>query len=208
MTKISGYAALASTQPDDVLPVVDVHDTSMASTGTTKKITVAALTAQTVSGFTAFATGGLLGGLNSTSGSNTVGIAGQTFYAALWIPFGVTLTGLMFTTGNVGGTDNWIGALYGAAGGAPLANSSLAGIAAPSANTKKAFPFTGTLAVTGPAVYFAGLQTSGATARFLGFPNAVEGFVTGSAGGVFGTLPSLVPGTSYSPNVGPFASTY
>jgi hypothetical protein len=62
-SKISALAALASTQADDVLPIVDVHDTSMAATGTTKKITVAALTAQTVSGFTAFGTGGMLNGL-------------------------------------------------------------------------------------------------------------------------------------------------
>jgi hypothetical protein len=79
---------------------------------------------------------------------------------------------------------------------------------APAANTKKAFPFTGPLSVAGPAVYVAGLQTSGNTARFLGFPNAVEGFVTGTAGGVFGTLPSLVPAATYTQNVGPMASTY
>lgn len=41
--KISGYAALSSALADDVLPVVDVHDTTMASSGTTKKITVANL---------------------------------------------------------------------------------------------------------------------------------------------------------------------
>jgi lysophospholipase L1-like esterase len=43
VTKITAYSALASTQPDDVLAIVDVHDTSMASTGTTKKVTAAAL---------------------------------------------------------------------------------------------------------------------------------------------------------------------
>lgn len=43
MTKITAYAALAATRADNMLPVVDVHDTSMASSGTTKKITVATL---------------------------------------------------------------------------------------------------------------------------------------------------------------------
>jgi hypothetical protein len=43
MTKISAYTSLTSPQGDDVLPVVDVHDTTMASSGTTKKITVANL---------------------------------------------------------------------------------------------------------------------------------------------------------------------
>lgn len=41
--KITGLAALTSLQPDDVLPIVDVHDTTMAPSGTTKKITVASL---------------------------------------------------------------------------------------------------------------------------------------------------------------------
>lgn len=40
MSKITAYAALSSTQSDDVVVIVDVHDTSMASSGTTKKITV------------------------------------------------------------------------------------------------------------------------------------------------------------------------
>jgi hypothetical protein len=43
MTRITAYAALASTQPDDVLPIVDVHDTSMAASGNTKQIPVSAL---------------------------------------------------------------------------------------------------------------------------------------------------------------------
>jgi hypothetical protein len=43
MTKITGYATLAAAQSDDVLPIVDVHDTSMAASGTTKQIPVSAL---------------------------------------------------------------------------------------------------------------------------------------------------------------------
>ena len=43
MGKITSYGALASTQPDDLLVIVDVHDTTMAPTGTDKKITVSNL---------------------------------------------------------------------------------------------------------------------------------------------------------------------
>lgn len=43
MGKITSYTALTATQPDDLLVIVDVHDTSMAPTGTDKKITVASL---------------------------------------------------------------------------------------------------------------------------------------------------------------------
>ena len=43
MSKISQYAAIGSVQTDDLLVVVDVHDTSMAPTGTDKKMTLAQL---------------------------------------------------------------------------------------------------------------------------------------------------------------------
>lgn len=46
-TKISALTQLAATdtQADDLLVIVDVHDTTMAGTGTDKKITVSDLTA-------------------------------------------------------------------------------------------------------------------------------------------------------------------
>lgn len=43
MAKITAYSAISSVQQDDVLVVVDVHDTSMAASGTTKKMTLAQL---------------------------------------------------------------------------------------------------------------------------------------------------------------------
>jgi len=47
MSKITAYAALTTVAAGDVLPVVDISDTSMASSGTTKKIAVSDLTALT-----------------------------------------------------------------------------------------------------------------------------------------------------------------
>jgi hypothetical protein len=43
MTKITAYTALTSAVTSDVVPVVDVSDTTMAASGTTKKITLANL---------------------------------------------------------------------------------------------------------------------------------------------------------------------
>lgn len=43
MGKLSSYALLGSAQDDDVVPIVDVHDLSMAPSGTTKKIRVDSL---------------------------------------------------------------------------------------------------------------------------------------------------------------------
>jgi parallel beta-helix repeat protein len=47
MSKISQYAAITSVQSDDELVVVDVHDTTMASSGTTKKMTISQLPSPT-----------------------------------------------------------------------------------------------------------------------------------------------------------------
>jgi hypothetical protein len=43
MSKISQYTTIGSIQSDDQLVVVDVHDTSMASSGTTKKLLLSQL---------------------------------------------------------------------------------------------------------------------------------------------------------------------
>jgi hypothetical protein len=45
MSKLTAYASLAAPLNNDIIPIVDVNDTSMASTGTNKKVTVQALLA-------------------------------------------------------------------------------------------------------------------------------------------------------------------
>ncbi len=159
-------------------------------------------------GFTAFGTGGVTDTLNSTAGVSAATAAGTFYYAALYVPFNCTLTGLQAVAGTTGTTDNWIVALWPIGGGTAIATSSLTGVAAPAANTKKSFPFTGTVAVSGPGVYIAGLQSSGTHATYLAFSNAVEGFITGGTASGFGTVPSLTPASTYTQNQGPFLSTY
>ena len=162
------------------------------------------------SGFTAFGTGGGVNLLNSSSGANVQPAAPTWYYSSLYVPFNVTLTGLQAAAGSPGGTaDSWNVALWPIAGGSPVANSVLTGTSAPATNTKKSFPFTAPVAVSGPGVYVAGVQSNGTLCRLLAFSNAVEGFVTGtSAGSGFGTVPSLSPASTYTQNVGPQMNTY
>lgn len=159
-------------------------------------------------GWTTFASGGAPNGLNSSSGSNSVPVAGTWYYCDLFVPFTTTVTGLIVPGGSPGGTDSWIVAAWPAAGGAALANSALAGTAAPATNTSKKIAFTAPVSLPGPAVYKVAIQSNGTTARLLNFSNAVEGFVTGTQAGVFGTVPSLTPGSSYTQNAGPMVKTY
>lgn len=159
------------------------------------------------SGFTSFGTGGMTNVLNVTSGTSVTTVAGTIYWAAVLIPYNVTLTGIIFSIGTTGGTDKWIAALYNSAG-TLLANSDTAGITVGTANTKQKYAFASATTVTGPGVYYIALQSNGTTAKFLAFSNATEGFVTGSTTGSFATLPSITPGTTYTANIGPYASTY
>lgn len=144
---------------------------------------------------------------NIGSGGITVAIANDSGYAALFVPFNTTLTGLIVTVGTVGGTDLWIAALLNNSG-TPVATSATAGTTAGTAQTKQKFTFATPVAVTGPAVYFAALQSNGTTARFRTHGNNLEGFVTGSVTGTFGTIPTIIPATTYTQSVGPHASTF
>ncbi|MGF7228757.1 MAG: beta strand repeat-containing protein [Candidatus Saccharibacteria bacterium] len=189
-----------------------VDQTSTQSNISGAKTFTAALTPSggvvpVTSGFTAFGTGGFVNILNASSGTSITTVIGTIYWAALMVPFNVTLTGVIANIGTTGGTDKWIGALYSSAG-ILLANSATAGTTVGTANTKMKLPFTATVNVAGPAVYYIALQSNGTTAKFLALPNATEGIVTGSATGSFGTLPSITPGTTYTQNIGPFASTY
>jgi hypothetical protein len=92
MGKITGYAALTAPVLSDLLPVVDVSDTSMASTGTDKKMTLAVLQALLgpgllvlPSGDTSGATdtaaiGAAITSLTGTGNGGTVLLAAGQFY--------------------------------------------------------------------------------------------------------------------------------
>lgn len=161
-------------------------------------------------GFTAFGTGGMPNVLNATSGTVTSAVAGTLYWAAVFIPMNTLITGVVYTTGTSNGAGNVIGALYDATG-ALVSNSALAGTAVSGSSVKQKLTFVGaggTTTATGPSTYYIVVQFSATTAKFMTFSNTVEGFVTGSTTGTFGTLPSITPGTTYSASVGPFASTY
>lgn len=66
-TKISALNPIVSVQTDDVLPIVDVHDTSQASSGTTKKISLSQI----------YATAPTLGVSGGGTGLTSLGTSSQ-----------------------------------------------------------------------------------------------------------------------------------
>lgn len=100
MSRITTYAALTAARLDDVFPVVDVHDTSMAATGTTKKITAASL----ASGVSIVAYGAFLDGVSdSTTAIQACMNAAAPFGAPVLIPAGTEFRAsqLTWNTGQV-----------------------------------------------------------------------------------------------------------
>ena len=107
-TKITALAAIATVDPAaDVLPIVDISDTSMAASGTTKKVTVnqilgaggtATLASATITG--AATVGTTLG----VTGASTLASVGVTGAATVGTTLGVTgqlsTANVLKTTGN------------------------------------------------------------------------------------------------------------
>lgn len=124
MSKITAYNALAVAQSDDVLPIVDVHDTSMAASGTTKKITVANLIALSgavngtwspgsgASGFLGWNNDPAAGSAGSASAAGTLYLQQLNFYQA------TTITNLWYwvTTAGAGASTGTFVGIYSSSG--------------------------------------------------------------------------------------------
>jgi hypothetical protein len=96
VSKITGYAALATVKTDDQLVIVDIHDTSMASSGTTKKISVG--TVQSLSWINAVTQFGAdnTGATDNATVFGNIATAIGTSPAVVYLPAGTykTSTGL------------------------------------------------------------------------------------------------------------------
>lgn len=152
---------------------------------------------------------GCVGGVTGTdasAGTNVTPVAGTVYFCEINVPFPCVMKGIAPKIGSVGGTDNLIVALYDR-NGALIANSALAGTLAGTANTYQPIPFTAPIYAR-PGMYFVLVQDAGTTSRLSAHTQG--NFRTGSATGVFGTLPNpiaVVPG-SFTTAVGPIAQLY
>jgi hypothetical protein len=155
-----------------------------------------------------FATYPLLGAL--AGGTDSACANGNIFWASVYIPHSITLTGIGYLTGSVAGTDKVIVALYDNAG-ALLANSALAGATVTGTNNIQQVAFTAPENVLGPNYFYVAVQFNGTTAKFrtiAGGEGSEYLSVTNSSAGTFGTLGAIVTGGVFTSNQGPIAYTY
>lgn len=145
-----------------------------------------------------------------TDGTDTTPVNGTRYSCSVFVPHGLTLTGIAYLIGTVGGTDKVIAELKNAAG-VNLATSALAGATVGTLATFQQVAFTSTFSCLGPAWYFLTLQFNGTTARFRTIPANLgisQTALTQSVAGTFGTTANITAPTTFTAGVGPIAFTY
>lgn len=148
-----------------------------------------------------------------TDGTDTAGVAGTRFTTSIQIPYTMTMTGIGYLIGSVGGTDDVIVELHDA-DGILIANSGLTAALAPTCGTLATFQevsFTAPVEVLGPGTYFLSVTFAGATAKLRTVPTArgaSQVLLTKSATGTFGTTGNLTVPTTFTAGVGPIAYTF
>lgn len=168
------------------------------------KVSFAVDTALTLTRYPSFFEAALTAGTSTTPSATTLYLAQVKILAP------TTLTGIAINNAATVGTNKYIVALYNAAG-TKLANSAIAGVLTAGASVWQEIPFTATLGVVGPGVYWIGLFVDGTTDRFYSIPavGAMSGLAGSVTGQTFGTVgASITPPTTFTADKGPVAYTY
>lgn len=144
----------------------------------------------------------------SSVGTDTTLVAGSIYWAELFIPRNISLTGGAVLNGGTVGTTKGIVALYDS-DGTLVANSLLTGAVTANANTFQQYAFTSVYAAKGPARYWLAYQPDGtnATLRTIAVSTNID-CLTASTTGAFGTLTKLTVPTTITADVGPVGYVY
>ena len=192
---------------------------STSATLTTPTLTTPTLTNPTITGATTVGTGGITpitafkhtyaGGVApvaTTSGTDSAAANGKLYISEIFVPANFTATGIAFNLGSVGGTDKVVVILFDSTG-AVVANSALdSSVTAGTTATFQLVPFTATYAVKGPGQYFVGVVFNGNTAKIR--THAAGAHVTQTASQTFNTPVAITPATTFTADVGPYATLY
>lgn len=146
----------------------------------------------------------------ATSGTDTADTNGTIYFANIFIPGNLRITGIQYLVGSVGGTDKVIASLHDHNGGL-LANSAIAGTTVGTTAQLMQVPLTSIFVAPGPGYFFLGLTFNGTTAKFRSIPayTNFNGVFAGSAVQTFGTPATFaLPTTQFTADVGPVAGVY
>lgn len=193
--------------------------TATTGMGATSATTFTASSTLAVTGASTF-TGGITGGqatnvgtwqpIAATSGTDTACSNGTAYVGSVFIPANMSVVGIQYLIGSVGGTNKVVVSLHSSTG-ALLANSALAGVTVGTAANLQQIPFTAPYAAVGPGWYFVGLTFDGNTAKFRSVPafcNAGSGVIGNGVTQTFGTAASFTAPTTFTADKVPVASLY
>lgn len=140
-----------------------------------------------------------------TDGSEVACVATTTYIAQLYIPTGMTVTGVSLVNGTaVAGN---VQVQLADSTGAPIAAAVSASTAQAGTAAYQRIPFAVAYAAKGPATYYVMLQCNNTAARFRA--HTVGDFRTTSVtSGTYGTFAAFTPPTTFTTAVGPVASLY
>lgn len=145
----------------------------------------------------------------ATSGTDKACSNGARYWVEIMIPYDVTLTGVAYLVGSVGGTDSVVVQLFNSSG-TQVATSRLPGTAADLVGTAaqlQSVPFSSTYNAKA-GVYYIAVQFNGTTAKFRTFPIPGSKFIAGTVAGTWGTAANITPGTTFTADTGPICITY
>lgn len=142
----------------------------------------------------------------ATSGTDVAATNGTIYYASLFLPGNVTINGVSFLIGSVGGTDKAIVSVHNLAG-VLLANSAVAGTTVGTAANAQSIVLTTPYQFVGPGHVLLGLTFNGTTAKFRAMPAFCSGgAMAGSGTQTFGTPANFTPSTTnFTADLGPIA---
>lgn len=146
----------------------------------------------------------------ATSGTDVAPTDGPRQWVELQIPYNVTLTGIGYLIGSVGGTDSVVVELFDSAGtlvARSIANDTAPAVLVATLAEFQQVAFSSTYnAVAG--TYYMAISMDGTTARFRAYPIPNSGFVANTAAGTFKTAASITPTTTFVVAEGPISFVY
>ena len=146
----------------------------------------------------------------ATDGTDTTPADGTQFVTSIYVPVNMTITGVKYLVGSVGGTDKAVVVLYSSAG-ALLANSTVAssGTTVGTAAQIQTIAFTATYAAKGPALFYVGISMNGNTARLRTVPAHCQGPLWGnSVSQTHGTPAAITAPTTFTADKAPIITLY
>lgn len=146
----------------------------------------------------------------ATSGTDTIPADGTQFVTSIWIPCNMTITGISYLIGSVGGTNKVYAALYDSTG-ALLGNSSVSGGGATVGTAANSQPLdlTSTYAAKGPGRFFVGVSMNGNTARLRSVPAFCSaGLFAGSISQTHGTVAAITAPSTFTADKAPVVFLY